>query len=56
MTERSGARLERRHDSYQLGPSRIDWDGHSFLAQVNERCTPFAQRMQGNISIRMPLQ
>lgn len=51
MTERSGAALERHHDSYSLGPSRIDWDGHSFLAQIDERCTPFAQRMRGTIKI-----
>lgn len=51
MTERSAAQLQRSQNSYQLGPSRIDWDGESFLAQVNERCTPFAQRMQGKIRI-----
>ncbi|EAQ96280.1 carotenoid 1,2-hydratase [Congregibacter litoralis] len=51
MTERGSARLKRRADSYALGPSRIDWDGESFLARVNERCTPFAQRMQGTIRI-----
>ncbi|WP_439102457.1 carotenoid 1,2-hydratase [Congregibacter sp.] len=51
MTERSAARLERSADSYALGPSRIDWDGQSFLVQVNERCTPFAQPMQGTIRI-----
>jgi len=51
MTERSGAQLERTENSYKLGPSRIDWDGESLLAQINERCTPFAQRMQGNIRI-----
>ncbi|WP_439107009.1 carotenoid 1,2-hydratase [Congregibacter sp.] len=51
MTERTGAQLNRDTHSYQLGPSRIDWDGHCFLAQVNERCTPFAQRMLGSIRI-----
>ncbi|MDP5070316.1 MAG: carotenoid 1,2-hydratase [Congregibacter sp.] len=51
MTERSARHLDRAQHSYRLGPSRIDWDGESFLAQVNERCTPFAQRMQGNIRI-----
>ncbi|MFK8042004.1 carotenoid 1,2-hydratase [Congregibacter sp.] len=51
MTERGSNRLERDSNSYRLGPSRIDWDGESFLAQIDERCTPFAQRMQGNIRI-----
>lgn len=51
MTERSGAKLERAKDSYSLGPSRIDWDGNSFIAQIDERCTPFAQRMQGSVRV-----
>lgn len=51
MTERSDRALERSRDSYRLGPSRIDWDGQSFLARVRERCTPFGQRMEGTIRI-----
>lgn len=51
MTERSNRQLVRTKDSYALGPSRIDHTDGSFVARINERCTPFGQRMQGSIRI-----
>lgn len=51
MTERSEQRLLRTRDSYQLGPSRMEWDGERFVAQIDERCVPFPRRMRGTITL-----
>jgi carotenoid 1,2-hydratase len=51
MTERSERHLERSAHSYSLGPSRMDWDGQTLLAQVDERCVPLPKRMRGTIRV-----
>lgn len=51
MTERSGAQLERSAHSYRLGPSKIDWDGESFIAHIDERCVPMPRKMRGSVRI-----
>ena len=52
MTERSTAQLSRCAQRYALGPSSIEWDGHTLLARIDERCVPVPRRMQGSIRIR----
>jgi carotenoid 1,2-hydratase len=51
MTERSRRHLERGEHSYRLGPSRMDWDGQTLLAQLDERCVPVPHRMRGTIRV-----
>ena len=51
MTERSTSQLKRSARRYALGPSSIEWDGHTLLARIDERCTPIPRRMQGSIRI-----
>lgn len=51
MTERSARSLQRTRHSYRLGPSRLDWNGHELVVQVDERCVPFPRRMRGTITV-----
>jgi carotenoid 1,2-hydratase len=51
MTERAGRHLERGPHSYRLGPSRLDWNGETLTASIDERCVPFPRRMKGQIRV-----
>jgi carotenoid 1,2-hydratase len=49
MTERRAGSISRSADQYRLGPSQVRWQDGSLCFDINERCTPFGQRLQGKV-------
>jgi len=52
MTERTATSVLREQARFQLGPSSVSWDGDALRFQIDERCTPFAQRLRGEVLAR----
>ncbi len=51
MTERGRGAVDRSPDRFRVGPSRLEWHDDRLDIHIRERCTPFAQRLQGRLSI-----
>lgn len=52
MTERGRAALQRSASSLRIGPSALQWDGATLTIAIDERTTPWAQRLRGRIRLR----
>ncbi len=51
MTERDRGALDRRRGDFALGPSHLSWRDDSLRIAIDERSTPFARRVAGEITI-----
>lgn len=49
MTERDAGAVERSAEHFQVGPSRVHWDGTRLVYAINERCTPWGQALRGEV-------
>jgi carotenoid 1,2-hydratase len=52
MTERTGARVQRRAEHLQIGPSALDWDGTRLRVTVNEVTAPWPRRIRGEVLVQ----
>ncbi len=52
MTERGRSALRRDRESFEVGPSRVRWDGTSMRIDIAERSMPFGRRVAGRITVR----
>jgi len=51
MTDRGRDAVRRSADTFQVGPSRMHWDGRDLVVDVNEISTPHCQRIEGRVRI-----
>jgi carotenoid 1,2-hydratase len=51
MTERGARGLIRDARSFQVGPSRLDWDGTALTASIHEITAPIPSRLKGVIRV-----
>lgn len=51
MTERGRPAVSRRHDSLQIGPSALHWNGQTLVADVHEWAAPIPRRISGRIRL-----
>jgi carotenoid 1,2-hydratase len=51
MTERGRAAMHRSADEFVIGPSRLHWDGHSLLIEIDEVGMPMPQRVRGRVRL-----
>jgi carotenoid 1,2-hydratase len=51
MTERDAHRIERGADFFQVGPSRVHWDGKALVFDINEIAVPIPRRIRGQVRI-----
>jgi carotenoid 1,2-hydratase len=51
MTERGRGALSRETDWFQVGPSRLTWEGDRLQIDIRERSAPFARRMLGRVTV-----
>lgn len=51
MTERGEAVLAREADTLAIGPSRLDWDGQTLTATINEVTCPWPRRLRGVVRL-----
>ncbi len=51
MTERGRGSLERSAETIRIGPSRASYRGDALVLDVEERSTPFLQKVRGRIEI-----
>jgi carotenoid 1,2-hydratase len=49
MTERDAGAVERSAEHFQVGPSRVHWDGNRLVYTLRERCTPWGQALRGEV-------
>ncbi len=49
MTERGGAALARSANHLKIGPSRLEWDGRTLTASIDEVTFPWPSRLRGAI-------
>lgn len=52
MTERGAGDLQRDRLRLQIGPSQLAWTEQGLLLTVNERCAPWAERLQGSVLLQ----
>jgi len=52
MTERGQRHCVRDARSFQIGPSRVHWDGGALCIDVHERCVPLPRALRGRIVVR----
>jgi carotenoid 1,2-hydratase len=51
MTERGEKALAREADTLAIGPSRLDWDGQTLTATINEVTCPWPSRLRGTVRL-----
>ena len=51
MTERGAAAVRRTTQSFQVGPSTVQWQDNVLLATVNEWAVPWPKRVQGSVRL-----
>jgi carotenoid 1,2-hydratase len=51
MTERGRGALSRSPSRIAIGPSAIEWDGHSLRLSINEWAVPWPARIRGSIRL-----
>ena len=51
MTERSRSALVRDARSFCVAKSRLAWEGDRFVADIEERSTPFRRRIEGRVEL-----
>lgn len=51
MTERGETALARKADSLAIGPSRLDWDGQTLTATIDEVTCPWPSRLRGTVRL-----
>lgn len=51
MTERGETALARKVDMLAIGPSRLDWDGQTLTATINEVTSPWPSRLRGTVRL-----
>lgn len=51
MTERGARWVQRSADTFQVGPSRLHWDGRSLLIDIDEVGVPLPQRVRGTVRV-----
>jgi carotenoid 1,2-hydratase len=51
MTERGETALTRKADMLAIGPSRLDWDGQTLTATINEVTCPWPSRLRGTVRL-----
>ncbi len=51
MTERGQGALARTADSYQLGPSSLEWDGRGLTIRIQERTSPYGLPLRGTVRL-----
>ena len=51
MTERGETALARKADMLAIGPSRLDWDGQTLTATINEVTCPWPSRLRGTVRL-----
>ncbi len=51
MTERGETALVRKADTLAIGPSRLDWDGQTLTATINEVTCPWPSRLRGTVRL-----
>ncbi len=51
MTERGRDAAERDTDFYQIGPSRLSWDGNALTVWIDEVTFPFPSRIRGKVRL-----
>jgi carotenoid 1,2-hydratase len=49
MTERDAGSLERSARSLTIGPSRMEWNGQSLIADIDEVTAPIPRRLRGRV-------
>jgi carotenoid 1,2-hydratase len=51
MTERGRTAVRRGADTFEIGPSALEWDGHSLSIHVDEVAMPVPLRVRGRIRL-----
>jgi carotenoid 1,2-hydratase len=51
MTERGEAALARETNMLAIGPSRLDWDGQTLTATIDEVTCPWPSRLRGTVRL-----
>lgn len=51
MTERGRRDVGRQAESFDLGPSRLYWEGDSLVAEINEIAVPLPRRLSGSVRV-----
>ncbi len=51
MTERGRRHVQRSAQAFDIGPSRMAWDGSALRVDIDERCTPLPRRVQGRVTL-----
>lgn len=51
MTERSAASVGRDRHEFNVGPSRLQWDGASLVIDIDEIGMPLPQRVRGRVRV-----
>jgi len=51
MTERGRSSVERDHDSLNIGPSGLQWNGDTLDIELSEWAAPIPRRILGTISV-----
>ncbi len=52
MTERGEAALDHGPDHFQVGRSRLDWDGTKLTLSLDEITAPIPQRLKGTVTVQ----
>lgn len=52
MTERGQASVRRSRREFEVGPSRVSWDGDSLLIDIDEISVPIPRRVCGRVRVR----
>jgi carotenoid 1,2-hydratase len=54
MTERGEASVARDCETFELGPSRVFWDGDCLTFEIDERGTPLPLPVRGTVRLHVP--
>jgi carotenoid 1,2-hydratase len=52
MTERGRERIHRSAKHFQIGPSRLQWNGQELVIDIDEINVPWPQRVRGRVTVR----
>ncbi len=52
MTERSKRSVERDVEFFRVGRSRMMWSGDELVIDIDERASPFGQKVRGRVTVR----
>jgi carotenoid 1,2-hydratase len=51
MTERGRAQVQRERSTFNIGPSRLQWQHDHLRIDIDERCAPWPQRVCGSVRV-----